>query len=299
MDRIKNVLIVALEIILVLAIVLIIIIYISTDSTEKNYNKAKAYIKSKNYGEAADVLKGIPHYKDSSELQLYIYPESLYYTKYTSDTSKLTAFNQAIVYIDGLKNSAAGKKYAKNLLQLRNTLEFKVEEINVKNQNAMVQAVIAKSAQMIASGDYLGASEKLNAIAGPNGEPEKSELLAYIDLLNADKSKDKKAVQASITLLDPNYSGVLNTQISTLVFTYVDLGKWGSMYKNNSQSLIEKGVVRLGMKKQDLLPILGKPIEDMQISNEYGVFEKMKYDKELLFFEDNVLNAIRYIQINN
>lgn len=299
MERIKNVIIVTLEVILVFAIVLLVIIYVSTDSTEKNYSEAKALIKSKNYAKASAILKEIPHYKDSSQLDLYIYPESIYYANYDSVSSKINNFKLASNYIDSIQNNSGVKKYLKNLLELKQALQFRIEELSIKKQNDLVQAVISESATKIKTGDYLGASEKLNAIIGPNGEPEKTELLAYINLLNVIKDNNKKTITSAIALLDPNYSGVLASDINNLVTTFVDLGKWGSLYKGSSQSLIEKGVIRLGMKKQDILPLLGASMPtststgDEQINNEYGNFEKLTYDKQALYFENNILNAIK------
>lgn len=297
MERIKNIIIITFEIILVFAIALLVIIFVSTDSTEGNYSKAKTLIKSKNYAKAFEILKDIPHYKDSSELELYIYPESIYYANYDSDASTQIAFKQASSYIDSLENNAAIKKYSKNLLQLKKALEFRIEELDIKRQNDLVQAVISESAVRITKGDYLGASEKLNSVISPNGEPEKTELLSYINFLSVIKSNDKKAIANAIALLDPNYSGVLASGINSLVTTYVDLGKWGSLYNSSSgsrsQSLIERGVIRLGMKVKDVLPMLGTPTGDNHINNQYGDFEKLSYDKQVLYFENNILKGIR------
>lgn len=310
----KNGIIIAVEILLIFAVVFVVIIYVCTDNTEGKYTKAKADIKSKNFTAAMGNLSQVPHYKDSSELERMLYPESLYYS-IPKGESVYTALKLAQNEVDRIKKDPSMKKYYGEMAKLEKAIQFKLEENQVVQQNNAVIAKINACADRIKTGDYGNASKELEAIQYPNGEPEKSELLAYIHLLQAVQIQDKKAIKEAAKSLDPNYTGILSSDINKCIEAYLELGQWGSLYSGAARDLVESGVIRLGMKKLDVESIIKNPartsvtgqailpmdqtqnavVSDEHIISEFGNFEKMVYRTQILYFEANILHAIKRI----
>lgn len=296
MEKIKNIIILAVEILLVIAIILFVTIYIAASSTERSYQKVLTLMNAKQYSRAASILTGIPHYKDSSELYVYIYPNDLYYKKYSTIEDNIAGYKTALAYIDSMKGELKTEKYRTGFNELRKTISFKIEEMNAKSQYDSMTALVSDGASLIKKGDYVGASEKLNLINNLNFEPVKKELLGYISLLNAVNLNNKTEINKSIGQLDPNYNGILSADISTVVLGYVDIISWNNLYSANISlnQTTSNAALSIGMKRNEVIGIMGEPTQDDIISNHYGKFEKMIYpNNRLVYLENDIVDTIK------
>jgi hypothetical protein len=296
MEKLKNAIILSVEILIVIAIILFVTIYIGASGTENNYMKALSLLNSNNYKEASKIVEQIPHYKDASEMYMYIYPNSLYYGSYKSVNETLMNYNKALVYINLMKGKLKTPKYKKSFNELQVAINFKIGEINAEKQNDGISTEINNIGNLIKTGDYLGAGTKLNAIVNPSYDYIKTELNAYIAFLNAVNLNNKKAVNESIKNLDPNYKSILSADISSAVMANVDIVQWASLYNSNKNKNInteaQNLIITIDSKKADLLSLLGNPIKDEIISNKYGDFEIMTYNNNrTLYLENSILKA--------
>lgn len=298
MEKIKNIAILIIEIIFAVSVVIFVSIFIAASRTEDNYQKAIALMNQGEWKSAMGLVDQIPHYKDSSELYFYIYPNSLFYKNYETRDSAIDGYKSALHYMDEEKNKISNKKYKEGLYQLGKTLNFKIEELNVKKQDEGLNIILSDSADLIKKGDFSGATKKLNLIVNANAkinsgvEPIKQELIAYMNFLNAVKINDKNAILKIAEGLNPNYSGVLSNEIKNDVQAHLDMNEWNNIYIGNSSSAPQSNAITIGMKRADIIAILGEPTKDELISNMYGKFEIMKYDNSrILYFENNNLGA--------
>lgn len=296
MERIKNIIILTIEVLVVIAIIVFVAIYIAASSTEKSYQKAADLIKSKHYKEAVKVLEKIPHYKDSSELYVYIYPNDLYYQSYKSETEMLNGFKEALSYIDTMKDNLKIKKYRDSFEALKKTINFRMEEIAIKKENDSANTVLNSITDLIKKGDYIGAGNKLSTLTNPNFEPVKNELTSYIIFLNSVNLNDKNQIKKSAASLDPNYTGILSTDIKNAVLLQLDINEWTTIYNANKVSNTNSKAtsVTIGMKRDEVITALGQPIKDEKISNEYGSFERMTYtNNNVLYLQKDIVDAFK------
>lgn len=294
MEKLKNIVIIVVEIILAILIVVFVAVYIGASTTEKEYQKSITSINSGDWNNALNVIELIPHYKDSSELYIYIYPNNLFYENYKNIDDKLRSYKEAINYIHNEKSKLNNKTYKADFSELEKTLDFKINELNVKKQNDNMNTILNDSVAMIKKGDYASAVTKLNSISSNTMEPVKVELISYITFLNAVNLNDSKAIMKSIEALNPIYSGVLNNEINNEVQAYVDINKWGSIYKANTNVIPQNTGIIIGMKKNEVTQALGKPAYDNLIANKYGNFQTMGYENNRQFyFENNILKSFK------
>lgn len=295
MEKIRNIVILGVEIIIVVTIIIFVTICIGTNSTENNYQKVLTLMNSRNFIEASKLVQEIPHYKDASELYIYIYPNSLYYGNYKTETDALKNYVLALNYIHLNKNSFKTKKYRDDFADLGKAISFKIDVIKAKKLNVGMDNTISECVNLIKKGDYLGAGAKLSTIINPSYDTIKTELTAYITFLNAVNLNNHWEIIKSIEGLDPMYNGILNSEISKGVFFYVDIIKWNTIYKKNKASTDSvSSVVTIGMKKNKIISVLGNPTVDNAIHSKYGAFEIMTYPNNIiLYFEGGVLSAFK------
>ena len=294
MEKLGSIIIIAVEIIVAVLIVIIVTVYIGASQTEKEYQKSITSINCGEWNNALKVIELIPHYKNSSELYIYIYPNNLFYGKYISLSDQIRGYRQAINFIDSEKDKLINKNYKFNFNELEKTLSFKISEFSNKKQNDNMNTTLNHSIAMIKKGDYISAVTKLNSISSITMEPVISELISYINFLNALNLNDPKAIMKSIGSLNPSYSGVLNIEIKNNVQAYVDINKWNSIYAGNINITPRNTGIIIGMKKDEVISVLGKPIDYNLITNRYGNFLTMNYDNNRKFyFENNNLMSFK------
>jgi hypothetical protein len=290
MERTKNLIVLMLEILVILAIILFIAVYIAANSTEKTYQNVLSDIKSGNFKEAETEIKTIPHYKDSNDISLYIYPISLFYNKYDTKDNEIKGYRMSLKSINEMVPKLKNISYKKDLTELSKVLNFKISEIQAESKNEGQEKQWTDVADRIKLGDVAGATEKLSKFTKPSDQYTKNELLAYINFTNAENLNDDKAIMESMKQLDPNYNGILSDTIQTSVLKYVDSIKWNESYKG--EGVVKIDSIKLGMGKAELTGILGPQLKSNRISNKYGHFEIVYYkDGKTLYLENSKLIA--------
>jgi hypothetical protein len=170
--------------------------------------------------------------------------------------------------------------------------------------------------ELIKKGNYQDALVKLQLISNDSiYGTDKQEIVKYITLLSVIPSNDLNAITNGITELNPNYAGVLSQEIKITVQTYVDMTKWNEIYNgkktnaagssktnqtpNTSQSVqntntaISKSV-NAGMKREEVIAILGEPASSNKIANKYGNYEEMIYSSNrLVYLENNIVTVVK------
>lgn len=294
MEKIKNAVILFIEILFVVAIIIFVGIYISSQSTEDDYQKALKLIESNHYTDATTYLEKIPHYKDASELYIYMYPYALYYGKYKTPADKMVGYKNAVAYMVTTKGKLLTRKYKDGFNELAKTINFKLEEFNAKTKNDDGNVILNDSANLIKQGDYFAAGTKLDSITQLDLETIKIELKAYISFLNAVNLGKSKGIITSIESLDPDYTGILNTDIKNAVLAYVDDAKWRNIYKRTTQATAGGMLMPVGKKKEEVIAEMGSPLSVYEFSNKYGHFESMKYENSKIFYlENNIVTAYK------
>lgn len=317
MERLIGILKIAASGAVVLFIALFIILFYESGKAEKDYQDAIAYMHRGDWGNALTYIQQVPYYKDASNFYIYIYPHKFFYDKYNTDEDAVKGYKAAVLFIDYQSKNLNGEnkeKFLKDLQELKKVLNFKINEYNLKLQYETVQANFKDAVEMIKQGNLQKAVEKLNQVNSFTLDIEKQELLRYINLLNAIKAKDNNAIMENISTLDPNYSGDLSADIKKTVQSYVDINKWISIYKGNGnvksiqnvsvqntatqggiQALpISSAIVTAGMKKEDVIKVLGSPVKENIISNKYGTYEEMIYSgSRYIYLENNIVTVIK------
>jgi hypothetical protein len=293
-EKLKNIIAITVELVILAAIILFIAVFIGANKTEKSYQNILGFTKSGEWEKALKGIESIPHYKDADELYVYIYPNYLYFNNYKANGDKIKNYKAALNYIKSKGKSLTNINYKKSINELEKTINFKIEENDVDKLNYGINKLVNDSVLMIRKGQYEGATAKLDLISSISLEPVKQELYAYIIFLEAVNSNDTKAIQTSIKNLDPNYSGKLYNEISNKVLSIIDIQKWNSIYSGNTNTYYQPAKISINMKKDDVIKELGSPIKDRVLSNQYGVFEAMTFDNNgILFFENNILKTFK------
>ncbi len=305
-------------------IILILIIgfgllYYASNKVEDKYQAAIASMNNGEWSKAVNLIIETPHYKEASELYIYMYPHKLFYSEYTTEADQIKGFNNAANYIklesDKLK-STNSEKYIVELKELEKVLNFKVLELNAKILDEPVKKNLDESVELIKKGNYQDALLKLQLISNDSiYGTDKQEIVKYITLLSAIPSNDLNVITNGITELNPNYAGVLAQEIKITVQTYVDITKWNEIYNakktniagvtntnqstNTSQSVQNTNTVKVksvevGMKREEVIGILGNPISNNKISNKYGNYEEMIYSSNrFLYLENNIVTVVK------
>lgn len=203
--------------------------------------------------------------------------------------------------------------YTKDLNELLLVLNFKINELNAKNQEKAVKDDFNNAIELIKKGNLQSAQNKLMGINSTSLINKKEELLNYINLLNAIKiqgnnKKDNKQIIDLIAKLDPNYNGELSEDIKKVVQGYIDINKWSMLYEKKSMEAINisnegavlsasliNNEVKIGLTRQKVINIMGNPIKDNIINtNRYGIYEEMSFSNgRTIFLENNIVVVIK------
>lgn len=306
-----------------LAILILLIgfglLYYASNKVEDKYQAAIVSMNNGKWSEAVSLIVETPHYKEASELYIYMYPHKLFYSQYTTEVDEIKGFNNAVDFIklesDKLKGTSA-EKYNAELKELEKVLNFKVLELNAKILDEPVKKNLDDSVELIKKGDYQDALLKLQLISNDSiYGTDKQEIVKYITLLSVIPSNDLNAITNGITELNPNYAGVLAQEIKLTVQTYIDMTKWNEVYNakrtevgastntnqtpNTSQSLQNTNTVKVksvevGIKREDVIAILGNPSSSNKISNKYGNYEEMIYSSNrFVYLENSIVTVVK------
>jgi hypothetical protein len=310
----------AWKVLLLIIIVVFVLLYIASNKVEDKYQKAISAMNKGDWSSAVALISEVPHYKEASELYVYMYPNKLFYSKQGSEESALEAYKSAATFIQENKGSLKGtpdEKYINALSELEKTLNFKIEALTAKIQDEPIKKNLTDGADLIKKFNNQEALNKLNAIDNNSiYGTDKQELIKYINLLNVIPSNDSKLIFGGIAALNPNYGGILCDEIRSTVQTYVDAVEWNQIYIGNKDKkpestqttdtlqnnqlpaapppvVISKSVT-VGMKKEEVVQIMGNPAASSVISNKYGVFEKMSYsNNRYVYLENNIVSAVK------
>lgn len=294
MERAKNILVLLLEILLVLAVIIFITIYIWTSSTEKTYKQVIADIASGKYEKAAMQIKEIPHYKDVNDLSIYIYPISLFYKSYDNADQETNGYKVALETIKNVMPKLKNQTYKNHLSELEKVLKFRIEKLKVQTANLEQDKLFADIEAELKIGGIAEATAKINKLDKPSVGRVKSELLAYVSLLNAENLGDNQLALEGIKKLNPKYNGIMSSTIQQEVLKYVDSIEWNELYKADEVEVTERPFITLGMTREAVIALIGKPTSNMGINNKYGIYETAVFESfGTLYFEDNKLAAYK------
>lgn len=269
----------------------------ASSKTENEYRLIHQNIDNGNYTEALRIAESIPHYKNSSELYAYLYPHKLFTDNYNTYSEKLQGYRKALEHIaasrDRLKESGA-ENYIKDLGELEKTLSFKIEEIEVVIENESAKAALKDGATLITQGDLPKAQEKLGSIGeGSIFAKDKHQLLNYINLINAVNGNDEKEITRIINLLNPNYNGELCEDIKAMALSKVSVEKWNEGYLKKIEGTHQEPFIKIGMTKEEIIPLFENLESITRIENRYGNFEKIKAGNRVVYFEGNTVIGIK------
>lgn len=288
---------ITVAVIVLLSITTFSMLSYASSKTENEYKSALDNMQRGNYPEALRIAEAIPHYKDSSELYVYLYPHKLFTDQYNNVTEKTDGYKRAIAYIEANREFLKGKnedKYTNDLTELEKVLNFKIEEMGVQLADEASKNALNEAVNLIKQGDLPNAIVKLNTIDEKlQYAVDKHQLINYINLVNAVNANDDKAIKASIELLNPNYAGALAEDIKTLALSKVSVDKWNSMYSSKNADVVQTQPVTIGMKKDALIQLVGNAASSELIANKYGNFEKMDFESNMVYLENDTVTAVK------
>ncbi|QCX34189.1 hypothetical protein FDN13_11010 [Caloramator sp. E03] len=316
MEKFLTILKIIISIVLVFIVGIFIIIFYESGKAEKDYQSSINYMKYGNWGKALEHIQLIPFYKDANDIYIYVYPNKIFYDKYSNDDEAIESYKKAIAFINSNKTklkSLLKDNYTKDLNELLLVLNFKINELNAKNQEKAVKDDFNNAIELIKKGNLQSAQNKLMGINSTSLINKKEELLNYINLLNAIKiqgnnKKDNKQIIDLIAKLDPNYNGELSEDIKKVVQGYIDINKWSMLYEKKSMEAINisnegavlsasliNNEVKIGLTRQKVINIMGNPIKDNIINtNRYGIYEEMSFSNgRTIFLENNIVVVIK------
>lgn len=288
---------ITVAVVVLLGITMFSMLSYASSKTEDQYRLALEDMEKGNYLEAARIVELIPHYKNSSELYVYLYPHRLFTGQYNSLAEKTEGYKKAISYIESnmeFLKSKGQDKYSAELSELEKVLNFKIEEMSIQIADEASKGALNEGASLIKQGDYPKALEKLNNVEEKQlFATDKHQLINYINLINGVNANDDKLIKGALELLNPNYTGILGEDIKNLALSKVSIEKWNSFYssKNNAEEQIP--VITLGIKKDALVQLLGNPVSSTVISNKYGSLEKMIYGNNTIYLDKDTVTAVK------
>lgn len=288
------------------------ILYYASNKVDEKYHSAIVSMNNGEWSKAVSIILETPHYKDSSELYIYMYPHKLFYSEYTTESDAIKGYTSAVEFInqeiDKLTGTAS-EKYVVDLKELGKVLNFKIKELNAKILDEPLKKNLDESVDLIIKGSYQEALLKLQGI-GDNSiyGTDKQELVKYITLQSIIPNNDINAITKAIAELNPNYTGALSQEIKLTANTYVDIVKWNEIYNakkdgglNNNQvanspQSVQKPAgtgsksLTTGMTREEVVLTLGNPSTSNKISNKYGNYEEMIYgSNKIVYLENNIV----------
>jgi hypothetical protein len=306
MEKLRRISIVTFLIMIIVFGTIVGMLFYASDKTEKIYQQALKDMNSGSWNSSLELIQEVPHYKEASQLYIYIYANKFFFDKYANDDEMITAYNKAMNYIKANTEkleSTGGKKYIPDLQELNKVMSFKISESQAKNESDKINADFNEAINLIKQGNYASGREKLNKISNLSLSPQKEQIISYLDLLDAIKLEDKSAINKAIESLNPGYTGALSSEIKTSVQEYADMDKWNRLYnKKNAeiQEIPEQQTtppaisVKIGSAKNDVLQAFGNPVKQTNISNRYGVFDILYFSgNRAVYIENNKVTVIK------
>lgn len=309
----------AWKLLILIALIVFGLLYYASNKVDAKYQSAIEAMNNGEWSKAVGLLSETPHYKEASELYIYMYPHKLFYSGYTTEEDAIKGYSNAVDFIEHERDKLKGtdlEKYISDIDELEKVLNFKIKELNAKILDEPLKKNLDDGVQLIKSGNYQEALLKLqliddNCIYGT----DKKELVKYISLLTVIPTNDLKTITSTIKELNPNYSGTLSQEIKLTVQSYIEPEQWNEMYSDKKEekpnkSKVDKAAdasenpeiktgthsrsVTEGMKREDVIAILGNPSSSNKISNKYGNYEEMVYgNNSFVYIEDNIVKAVK------
>ncbi|MDF2672946.1 MAG: hypothetical protein K0R09_1211 [Clostridiales bacterium] len=294
------------------------LLYYASNKVDDKYQAAIGLMNNGEWSSGVNLIIETPHYKDASELYIYMYPHKLFYSGYTTEADAIKGFSNAVDFIklerDKLKGTNS-EKYIVELNELEKVLNFKIKELNAKILDEPIKKNLDEGVELIKKGSYQEAVLKLQSIGDDSiYGTDKQELIKYVTLLSVIPSNDLDVITEGIEVLNPNYDGVLAKEIKLTVQTYLDITAWNEKYNvkkidgeavnadqitktpqngQNTNTVISKSVA-VGMKREEVVAILGNPATSNKISNKYGNYEEMIYgSNRFIYFENNIVTTVK------
>lgn len=315
MEKILTTLKIVLSVIIIIVIGIFIILFYESGKAEKDYQSAIQSMKEGNWQKALEYAQMVPYYKDSNDIYIYAYPNKIFYDKYSTDEEAINSYKKGIVFINSRMENLKGSlkdEYKKDLKDLLNIFQFKINELSAKGEYNNAENLLNDAIELIKKNDLKNAQDKLLSINNTFFTNEKQELLNYINLLNTIniEAKDKKVndvILNSILKLNPDYNGKLSEEIKKTVQGYIDMNKWYMLYQkeniqnsnlNNNGNVLSASInndIKIGSTRQEVINILGAPINDYIISSKkYGTYEKMTFSSgRIVYLENNIVTVIK------
>ena len=294
MEKVKEIFITTIIIAGILIITLVSVLFYESGKAETTYENAIEDMNKRDYKDALELVKNVPHYKNASEMYIFIYPNKIYSDKYKLNVDAVNAYKFAIVFINTNEkylNNSNGKKFINGLNELKKVLNFKIDELSAKSQNDFEKANIDDAITKIKQGNAQQGLVYLQYVTSNEYLNEKQEITNYVNLQNAIKAKDDKLINNCVSLLDPSYSGDLSNEIKTLVLSTVDENKWTSLYKADTSN--QKNGLISCKSYSDVITYLGNPTKTNSFENSYGKFEELVYPDRTIYIENGQVVSIK------
>lgn len=294
MEKFKEIFITTIIIAGILIVTLASVLFYESGKAEKTYEKAVVDMNKGDYKDALELVKNVPHYKNASEMYIFIYPNKIYSDEYKINADAVNAYKSAIVFINTKEkylNNDNGKKFINNLNELKKVLDFKINELSAKSSNDFEKNKLNDAVTQIKQGNTQQGLFYMQYITSDEYLIEKQEITNYVNLQNAAKSKDEKAINNCVSLLDPSYSGDLSNEIKTLVLSVVDQDKWTSLYKTDETK--QNNSLISCKNKDEVISNMGNPIKTISFENRYGKFEELVYQNKTIYIENGQVVSMK------
>lgn len=303
MEKIKRITIITFLALFLSAVVIFALLFIESGKTEGIYKKAAHAMENKEWETAYNLIKQVPHYKSAKEIETYLYPLMTYYKEYGTNEERLNGMSIAEAYIDANIDSIQNEEYKKNLIDLKQTIAFQREKMNVLAAYDQETKLLENSIELISSRKLEEAEQQLASITSIRYIKEKNQLTAYVDLLQAAALGDVKGVEAAASSLDPAYSGSMNQEMKSAVVQYLDENKWYKLYQEAAEKTAKEEqdkakedknaphklstIASIGDSKSAVIKIMGIPESTQIIDNGFGKCEKLIYDGDVIIYIEN------------
>lgn len=294
MEKIKEIFITTIIIAGILIVTLVSVLFYESGKAEKTYEKAVEDMNKGDFKDALELVKDVPHYKNASEMYIYIYPNKIYADEFKISGDAVNAYKSAIIFINTKEeylNNTNGIKFKNDLNELKKVLNFKINELSAKSQNDFEKNKINDAILQIKKGNTQQGLFYLQYVTSNEYLTEKQEITNYVNLQIAIQAKDNKSINNCISLLDPNYSGDFSNEIKTLVLSDVDQNKWTSLYKANTSNQ-NNGIMNC-KSKDDIIKTMGNPVKANSFENKYGKFEELIYADKTVYIENGQVASIK------
>lgn len=94
MEKFLTILKIIISIVLVFIVGIFIIIFYESGKAEKDYQSSINYMKYGNWGKALEHIQLIPFYKDANDIYIYVYPNKIFYDKYSNDDEAIESYKR-------------------------------------------------------------------------------------------------------------------------------------------------------------------------------------------------------------